>query len=133
MPDEKALFVAEIVKFLLLVDAAAPETDHVHPSLSGGGKQVVVKRAISFGDEAVRGNPIGALGEDRLAVDDELERFTERVGMPVEHDRPQSDPFFPEIDHAAPHEQFQAHVVKGLIAVAVRPPKSRRGNFRRKS
>src|ERR1700761_3255099 len=74
------------------------------------------------GCEGVGRNPVRALGEDRTAVDDELEALAELVLVPVEHDGAQADLTLPAIDHARPVDELERYVVERLGAVAVRPP-----------
>ena len=73
LPHEQPQLVAQIVEILAFVDAAAPDPHHVHVRLDRTAQVALVIGAGQPGDETVRGNPVGPLGEDRPAVDDELE------------------------------------------------------------
>ena len=100
LPHQQPELVAQVVEILALVDAAAPDPHHVHVGLGRAAQVPLVVGAGQPGDETVRGNPVGALGEDRPAVDDKLERFAPRVGVAVQGDRAQSDPALPPADRA---------------------------------
>src|SRR5215216_1479694 len=68
LPDEEAQRVAKFVKDVMLVDASAPNAQHVHIRFLGGKKQLLVAFVFDSADERVGGDPIGAAGEDRDAV-----------------------------------------------------------------
>jgi hypothetical protein len=73
--------------------------------------------------EQARRNPIASFGKDGPVVDIELETFAKSILMPIELDCPQANSLFPPINgQAVLREDFEAQVVKGLVAVPVRPP-----------
>ncbi len=108
---------------LALVDPAAPHADHVHVGLSRGAQVARIVVAREARDETVRRYPVRALGEDRAAVDDELECFAPFVGMAVEHDGTQADPARPGADYATGAiDDFKGDRVERLGTVVVGPP-----------
>src|SRR5690606_20908201 len=91
LPDADAQFVADVVKGVVLINAAAPHAQHVHV----GGGSIHQQTAVIVGgqarDEGIRRNPVGAFGEERHAVDGELERFAPFVRVTIQPQSPQTD------------------------------------------
>ena len=91
LPDQDPVSVAQVVERLGLVVAAAPDTDHVVVRCRRGAEQRVELGGGHARRKRVGRNPVGALGEDRHAVDDERERLAPFVGLAPELERAQSD------------------------------------------
>src|ERR1700722_15487538 len=71
-------------------------------------------------------NPIGSFGKDGRVVPRERETFPPTLLLPLGFDAPQADFFLPPINwQAILREDFEAQVVKRLVAVPVRPPEPR--------
>ena len=86
LPDHDAELVADVVELVGLVVAAAPVANHVHVGVDGGLQDLAVLLGGDAGGEAVEGNDVGALTEDRDAVDDELEGASPLVGIAAQDD-----------------------------------------------
>ncbi|OPZ84042.1 MAG: hypothetical protein BWY76_02017 [bacterium ADurb.Bin429] len=126
LPDAETAFIAERVKQVVLVDASAPHAQHVH--VGGGG--VIEQAGVIGGHEArgegVGGNPVGALGEKRHAVDDELETLAPLVGVAVQLQRAQADALRRGVQHGARRiMERHRHRIQRLRAQVVRPPELR--------
>ena len=133
LPDHEAQFVAEVVKCLVLVDAAAPDAHHVHVGIGGGlERRLVVLALQSVGEDMIR-NPVGPLGEDGTTVDQKSKTRAELIRRLVERDRAQADAALPAVEHAAVSQEFQLHLVERLIPMTVRPPEFGRRNLRLKA
>jgi hypothetical protein len=79
LPDQKAEPVAEVVEGVVLVDAAAPDPDHVHVRLARLDKQELVAPGVERTHEGVGRDPVRALGEEGNAVQDEAEEAGARL------------------------------------------------------
>ena len=86
LPDQDAEFVADLVELVGLVVASAPMADHVHVGVAGGFEDAAIVGCRDAIGEAVKRDNVGAFGEDRNAVDDELEGSAPFVGMTIEDD-----------------------------------------------
>ncbi len=71
LPDHDAEFVADVVKVVGFVIAAAPVADHVHVRVLGGLEDLTMLGGSYAGRKAVEGNDVGTFAEDGNAVDDE--------------------------------------------------------------
>ena len=117
-----------LVEVVELVEAAAPDADHVHV----GGDRFAEQPArcgsrVMRDGQRVGGNPVGALGEDVDAVDAEGHRHAGGVRLVDQLELAQPDlrrrPRSPGID--------DRRVVERLLAIARRPPE--RGLVERRS
>jgi len=79
LPDEEAHRVAQVVEDVLFIDAAAPDAQHVHVGVAGRGDEDLVAFIGDGADEGVGGDPVGAAGEDRYAVQCEPEKARPRL------------------------------------------------------
>ena len=91
LPDAQAQLVAEVVKILALVNAAAPDAEHVHVGAGGAAEERLVVAQADARGEGVGGNPVGALGEEGHSVDGEPEGFAPAVLLALEFERPKAD------------------------------------------
>ena len=128
LPDRDAVAVAQVVKHVIFINAAAPDAQHVHVGLRCAGNQVFVKFRSDAGDERVCRNPVRAFRKIRHAVDDKLKRFAPLVGVAIQHERPQSDSFFLSIHDGFAVEQVKRDVIQRLPAQSIRPPQLRVDN-----
>ena len=107
----------------MLVEAAAPNPYHVHIRLFGLLQELgVAVVAFAAGERArVRGcgNPVGTAHEERLAVDDELERLADAVALLDELHRAQSMCVHEAIVNTT---ALYREVIEVRFARAVRPP-----------
>src|SRR6185437_13340121 len=72
LPDDQAQLVADVVEVVILVNASAPFTDHVHIGIASRLENIAIS---GFGDsrgKAVEGNYIGSFSEYGNTVDDEF-------------------------------------------------------------
>src|SRR5437870_13187854 len=72
LPNQNAQLVAEVVKVVTLVNAAAPNTHHVHVCVVHGLKQLAILLLRDARRKTIRRNPVATFGEDRHTVNDEL-------------------------------------------------------------
>ena len=118
--------VAVVVEGLVFVDATAPYAQHVHIRVFGLLQKLGVAVVTLAAGERSRvrggGDPVGAAHEERLAVDDELERLADVVAL------------LDELHRAQPvrvHEAvvflvvLQGEVIEVGISCPVRPPQLR--------
>jgi hypothetical protein len=68
------------------------------------------------------GDPVGALGKNGNAVDDELEALSPLVGLAAQLDGPQTNARRSLVDGLAVELEARPHGVKGLLAETVGPP-----------
>ena len=125
LPDADPVLVAQVVEPVLLVDAAAPDAQHVHVAHADGLGQPGILDARGPRDEGVRRHPGGALGEEGQPVDNELEALAPLVvGRAIQAERAQADPPDPCVDRLAAGRAGQIHrqLVERLLAKPVRPP-----------
>ena len=122
LPYENAVAVGQLVEEVILIHAAAPNPHQVHVRLLHGPEQPGVVVGGDAGENDVLGYVVGAFGEERLAVDAEVEVAPQRV------------PFVDELDGAYPglvmfapqgstvlHERY-VHIVEMRFAPAVGLP-----------
>ena len=69
LPDEKPEAVAGVVEVLGLVEAAAPDAEHVEPGAFRLAQSLVELALVDLAGETAIGDPVRAFGEDLLAVD----------------------------------------------------------------
>ncbi|TLN05016.1 fructose 1,6-bisphosphatase, partial [bacterium] len=91
LPDDEAELVAEVVKLRRLVDAAAPDAEHVHVGLDGRAEQALILGPAEPAGKAVGRNPIRALGEKGHAVCGEIKARPPPVGLPLEPEFAEAD------------------------------------------
>ena len=124
LPDQNALFVAEIIERILRVIAAAPDPQGVEI----GGKcliyQIFQPVLGDPGEQAVHGNKVCAHGEDFHTVDDEAEFAALSVGVLLRAHRqcPQADAHCFPVHAGAPDPELRFQRIEGLLAVAPHPP-----------
>lgn len=93
LPDQNTLFVAQLIKAVLRVIAAAPDPQGVKIGGSGLIYQAFQPVRGNSGEQAVHRNEVCAHGEDLDAVDDEAEFAALSVGVLLRAHRqcPQAD------------------------------------------
>ena len=131
LPDQQAELVAQVVEVLGLVDPAAPDAHHVHVGRDRGLQVARIIAPGEAGDKGARRDPVGALCENRPAVDDELERLAPFVRLAVERDRPQPDPAHSRADPSAVGTGgLDLESCRAAGPLAVRPPELRASGSR---
>ena len=70
LPDQDAIAIAQIVKTLILIKSAAPDTQHVLVGLGRRADQSFQIFVRDAGGERIGRDPVGAFGKDGNAVDD---------------------------------------------------------------
>src|SRR5947209_20380509 len=73
LPDENPHFAAKIIEVVTLVNAATPDSQHVHVGVAHGLKQFAIFISADAARKAVGRDPITAFGKDRHAVDNKGE------------------------------------------------------------
>ena len=127
LPDEQAELVAEIVEIVELVEAAAPDADHVHVGGDRLGEEAPDALAGDARGQRVGRDPVGALGEDVDAVDAEIHRHARFIGLGDQLELAQPDLL---LDLVAGDRDDR--IVERLRAVARRPPERRAEDLERK-
>ena len=81
LPHHDAKRIAKVVEVVRLVDAAAPDTQHVEVGFLGRNEQVAVAGTVGTVEhgERVDGNPVGSLHKDGLAIAVEGETLADGV------------------------------------------------------
>ena len=69
LPDHDAFFVAQIIEDIALVDASAPNAEHVHTRFLYGTQQLYVSSVLHSGGKEVLRDVIRPFGEDRTTVE----------------------------------------------------------------
>ena len=113
----------------MLVDASAPDADHVHIALGHGLQQRPVFRLAQRRDERGGGNPARAAGEDRPAVQDEPEETRSRlveIGRLVQLDHADADLGGAPVELRVALQEADLQRVEARRAKIVSPPKARR-------
>ncbi len=130
LPDEDAVSVAEVIEAVVLVDAAAPHSDHVHMGVDGRLDDALIDLFRHPWQEAVIGNIVGALHEDRHAIELDIEAGT--VGIGRLHDT-QCAQAYPDLARLCGRtgRQSAGQGVEMRFAEAVRPPQVRLGDGQR--
>ena len=90
LPDENPHFIAKIIEVVTLVNAAAPDAQHVHVGVAHGLKQFAIFISTDAAREAVRRDPITAFGKDRHAVNHKGEALAGFVALLLEFQRAQA-------------------------------------------
>ncbi len=73
LKDQQALFIAQVVKVIGLIDAAAPDPQHRHVGRDGDIQQRRHLLATDARQRQLGGNPVGTAAEDGPVVDDKVE------------------------------------------------------------
>src|SRR5688500_17175568 len=73
LPNEDSHLVAEFVKIVTLVNASAPDPQHVHVGVARRFKQLAIFVFADAGRKTVGRNPVCALGKYRYAINHESE------------------------------------------------------------
>src|SRR6266540_1132131 len=89
-PDEDHHFVAKIIEIVSLVNAATPNTQHVHVGITHRFQELAVFILGDARGETVSGNPIATLGENRHAIDHKIEALAGRIWLLPEFERSQA-------------------------------------------
>ncbi len=79
LPHQDAVPVAQVVDIVVLVDAAAPDAQHVHVRIGSRADDLVVDRVGDARQEAVIGDIVGALHEDGNAVEFDIKAGAFRI------------------------------------------------------
>ncbi len=69
LPDHQAQFIGLFIDVVVLIDAAAPDAQDVHIGVDRRLQDLVLLPGRDAGREDIEGDQVGALGEDRDAVD----------------------------------------------------------------
>ena len=69
LPHHEPKLVANIIESVFLVNAAAPDPNHVHVGVFGHLQQVAIFLFTRARQEVVRGNPVRPLTKHRHVVD----------------------------------------------------------------
>ena len=133
LPDQDAVAVAQVVERLGLVIAAAPDPDHVVVGRRRGAEQRFEPFRGHARRERVGRDPVGPLGEDGHAVDDEGERLAPFVGLAPKLERPQPDLERAPVDGSIARDQLDLDLIERLRAQTVGPPELRIGDVDRES
>ena len=122
MPDHQAVLVAEIVEHIRLVQAAAPQPDHVEMGCGARAQEAAVMGFRQPLGQRVGRHPVGPLAEDPAAVHPEPERLSPVVALPLQIHGTQPDaPAHPvNLPVAVPERRDDP--VKRLLPPAVGPP-----------
>src|SRR5437868_452496 len=81
LPDHDSHLIAQLIKLVSFVDAAAPDSQHVHVAVV---YRLDEKSILIFGDarrKTVGRNPIATLREDWNAIDDEHEALSSFIAL----------------------------------------------------
>ncbi len=73
LPDQQAQAVAERIEDVVLIDAAAPDADHVHVGVLRGPKQHFIAFIGDGPNKGISGDPVTATRKDRDAIEYEAE------------------------------------------------------------
>lgn len=126
LPHHDPQLVAQLVQPFGLVQPAAPDAQGVHPGLERVGDARAVVLLGQAGGEAVVGDPVRALGEDRAVVDHDREGGADLVGLLDHPGGAEADPVLAGIEQPLLRiAQLDRHGVPGLVAVAAGPPQLR--------
>jgi hypothetical protein len=126
LPDENAELIADVVKVVGFVIAAAPMADHVHVRVFGGLQGLAMLGGGYAGRKTVEGDDVGPFAEDRDAVDDEGETFPPLVIYAAKFDGAKTGAEFGVVLNcgflASAGRESAVKLVKRLGAVSVRIP-----------
>src|SRR5450759_836665 len=132
LPDQDAITIAEIVKALIFIESTAPDAQHVLVRLGCRTDQPFQLFASYPGGEGVSRSPVGALDKDRDTVDYKDKGASPLVFLLAQFNRTQPKLVRSQIQKACPGRiaRFEGyfHLIKGLLAVAIGPPKLRFGD-----
>ena len=109
----------------MLVDAAAPDAQHVHVRVAGVGQQPLVAGGGDRPDERVGRDPVRPAREQAGAVEHEAEEACAGlagVGRLVERDRAHADAALVGRERGVAVAQRDPQVVQRRLAEVVRPP-----------
>ena len=130
LPHAEAQLVAEVIEDVRLVNSAAPYANHVHVGIGRRLEQRPRQGRRHPRRQRVGRHPVGALREERHAIDLEAERLAPAVGLADQFQRAQSDPAVLTVDHVARGiGQFNHQFVEGLRPQIPRPPQLRIPNL----
>jgi len=124
LPDQQPQLVGQLVEVVGLVEPAAPDADEVEVRVERLLEAAPHAVARDAHGECVVGDPVDALHEHRLVVDDECERRAGLVGRHVPAHVPESDLARRAIENHAVGgcDELDLDVVQRLRAVPDRPP-----------
>ena len=123
LPYDQSVFVAQIVKRIVRIIAAAPDTQAVEVRADAGSHEIFLPLFCDPRITAVFRNIISTLCKDLHAVYDKGKLLPPPVFLLTNRERPNPDPLFDHITHTAVlRQQFHRHRVKILFSVSVRPP-----------
>ena len=120
LPDHQAEFIAQIVKPVRLVAAAAPDAQHVHVRVDGRLQQIAHVICRDAPCQCVGRYPVCALAEHAASIDLNSEAAADVIGLADQPDLAQADAAcqfrIAECDRQR---------VERLFTLAGRPPQSR--------
>ena len=128
VPDEHAEAVAQVHEGVALVEAAAPDAEHVHVHVERAADQELVALCRDAADDLVHRHPVGALCKDGRAVQHEGEGLVapaadRRLAQGKRADAVALDR---RVEHGAGRvEQLELYGVEVGAAVAAAPPELR--------
>ena len=125
MPDQHTELVADVVKAIILPDAATPDADHDLVSIDHHLQPLAIPRLADPRREAIGGNPVGATTEDVNTVEAEIERLAVLVRLLDELALAEAGALGDGIQLDLSRGHGRGDIVEGLIAVAMRIPQLR--------
>src|ERR1700733_15619948 len=87
LPDHNSEFVADVEEIVGFVIASAPLADHIHVRVPSRPKNSAVRLGRYAIREAVERNDIGAFGEDKNTIHNELKTLPPRIRHAAQFDR----------------------------------------------
>src|SRR5947209_5474276 len=81
LPNENPHLVAKTIEIVTLVNAAAPDAQHIHVGVAHGLKQFAIFIFADAAGKAVGRDPVATFSEDRHAVYNKGEALAGLVGM----------------------------------------------------
>ena len=122
LPGEHALLVADVVKIVTLVNAAAPDPEQIDVGACGLEDSFLVARSVDPVHKGVIGNPVGPLDEHRSLIDQNREWRSRFVRRGVDSHRAEADATSPGITRDSLAFQHHIEIVERVLAMPDRPP-----------
>ena len=125
LPDQQAQFIADIIKPVVRIITAAPDTNGIHVGCSRVFQQVPGPLRGNPWQQIVLRDIVCAHGKHIQAVHAVAEALAPAVLFPADCHRTQADPLLPGVENTFRPGKRNLHVIKRLITVPGRPPELR--------
>ena len=122
LPNQNAVFVTKVVEKIILVDAAAPDTEHIHVGIDRIEDCLFVALGGDTRQEVILWNVVGSFGKKRFAVQFEIERRSRFIFVANDAEAADADVSCFRVGNLSIHRDGGCERIEMRFAQTVCPP-----------